>query len=59
MLTFKEAEALYERAKDKTKGKKIAHATYLRKSYDTYRVKYHDTDIIVIHPDRYMLDSGM
>jgi hypothetical protein len=54
MITHKEAEALFQKCRDKDRGHKLAGNTYIRKRGRAFAVQLHDTDIIIIaHPHNY------
>lgn len=51
MLTYLACTKEISRARNKEKGKKLSHNTYLRKEENKFIIKYHTTDIITIEPD--------
>lgn len=59
-MTYKQAEALFNRARDKEAGKPLPGvATRLFKRGENYAIRYHETDIVTIHPNNSVtLNSG-
>jgi len=50
MLTYSDCKEEVKRARNKEKGKKIDHNTYLRKEGEIFFIKLHNTDIVMIDP---------
>ena len=62
-MTFKEAEELYAKAKDKSRGKPLDNNTRLHKKNDQYAIRLHHTDVVTMSlsldgTTNYTIDSG-
>ena len=59
-MRYEEAKDLFEAARNKDAGKPLSgKATRLHKVGDNYAVRYHNTDVVTIHPNgTYTLDLG-
>lgn len=59
-MTFREASETLATARDPSAGKPIGRNTRLfRRNGDTYAIRYHETDIVLIHRDgTYTLNNG-
>ena len=59
MLNYADCQKLFLKARNKEKGKKIDHNTYLRKEENDFLVKLHNTDIIRISQKNvYTVNTG-
>ncbi len=65
MMTYAQAEAMFAKARDIERGKKLENNTYLIKrrigisKQHCYAVRLHATDVVTIYPNgRYKLDTG-
>lgn len=57
MLTYTEAQDLMKKARHGRR--KLENNTYLEERGDSFAIRLHDTDIVMIHPNGvYTLDSG-
>jgi hypothetical protein len=59
MLTYNEAKKLFDSARNKDAGKPLENNTRLMKRGDSYAIRLHRTDIVLIHADgSYTLNTG-
>jgi len=58
LLTYEECERLMETARSRDRGKPLANNTRLFDRGDCFALQLHNTDIIRVFPDGWVLNSG-
>lgn len=59
MLTHEKAKSLFDGCRNKSRGHKIAHKTYIQMRRMSCVIRLHETDIVLIRPDNtYRINSG-